>query len=48
MGSEPPQFQPQPQMRMSGAMASADQALPVEAGKATVSATVIGSVQLVK
>jgi len=48
VGSEPPQYQPQPQMRMSAAMASADQALPVEAGKATVSANVIGSVQLVK
>lgn len=38
---------PQPVMRLSAARANADEnALPVEAGKATVSATVSGSVQM--
>jgi predicted secreted protein len=37
---------PQPMMRMQANMAAAAEALPVEAGKATVTATVSGSVQL--
>lgn len=45
-GSEPQSFQSAPRMRAS-AMA-VEEALPVEAGKATVGASVIGSVQLTK
>jgi len=37
-----------PQMRMKAMSASADEALPVEAGKATVSVTVNGAVQMTK
>jgi predicted secreted protein len=45
--TELPMGQPQPRMRVASAMAvSADEALPVEAGKATVSVTVAGSVAL--
>ena len=45
--TELPIGQPQPRMRVASAMAvSADEALPVEAGKATVSVTVAGSVAL--
>ena len=45
--TELPLGQPQPRMRVASAMAvSADEALPVEAGKATVSVTVAGSVAL--
>ena len=35
-----------PMMRMQASRAAADEALPVEAGKATVTASVSGSVQL--
>lgn len=45
--SEPPGF-PQPMMRAQSARAVADESLPVEAGKATVTATVSGSVQMKK
>lgn len=45
-GSDPPSFQPSMQLRASSMAQS--EALPVEAGKASVSASVIGSVQLVK
>ena len=45
--TELPMGQPQPRMRVASAMAAtADEALPVEAGKATVSVTVAGSVAL--
>lgn len=44
-GSEPPPYAPVAMMRAK-AMGDAEQALPVEAGKATVSVTVSGSVQL--
>lgn len=37
---------PQPMLRMQAARASADESLPVEAGKATVAVTISGSVQL--
>jgi len=39
---------PMPMMRMKAMAASADETLPVEAGKATVSVTVQGTVQLTK
>ncbi len=42
---EPGRFNPAPMMRAK-TMASADEALPVEAGKGTVTATVSGSVQM--
>lgn len=45
---EPPMGMPVPVMRMSAAAAPAAEALPVEAGKTTVSATVSGSVQMTK
>lgn len=45
---EPSGGMPVPMMRMQAAPASAEAALPVEAGKATVSATVSGSVQMTK
>jgi predicted secreted protein len=51
VGTEaPPPYAPMQQMRMRVAAApmAADEALPVEAGKATVSASVNGSVQMVK
>ena len=45
--TELPMGQPQPRMRVASAMAATtDEALPVEAGKATVSVTVAGSVAL--
>ena len=44
---DPPMFASAPPMRMRTA-AAADEALPVEAGKATVTATVSGSVQMSK
>jgi predicted secreted protein len=43
-----PMFASAPPMRMRTAAASADEALPVEAGKATVTSTVSGSVQMGK
>jgi predicted secreted protein len=46
-GSVPPPFQPAARVRMAAAP-MAEEPLPVEAGKATVTATVSGSVQLVK
>lgn len=47
--TELPMGQPQPRMRVASAMAvSAEEALPVEAGKATVSVTVAGSVALAR
>lgn len=45
---EPSGGMPVPMMRMQAAPAGAEAALPVEAGKATVSATVSGSVQMTK
>jgi predicted secreted protein len=45
-GGEPPRFSPAPMMLAKAAMASADEALPVEAGKASVSTTVSGTVQM--
>ena len=45
-GGDAPRFQPAPMMRAQAAMAAADEALPVEAGKAAVTATVTGSVQM--
>jgi len=45
-GSEPGAFQPVSQVRMRTLAVGAEEALPVEAGKATVSAQVSGSVQL--
>lgn len=47
-GSEPIQGQPQPLMRAQASRVMADEALPVEAGKATVTATVSGSIQMTK
>jgi predicted secreted protein len=46
--NEPPPGMPVPMMRAQAAGAVADAALPVEAGKALVSASVNGSVQLTK
>jgi predicted secreted protein len=47
VSSETPSFQAVPQMRLQASrVASEDSSLPVEAGKATVSATVSGSVQM--
>jgi len=43
-----PMFASAPQMRMKASAAAADEALPVEAGKATVTSTVSGSVQMSK
>ena len=43
---EPPRFSPAPMMRAQAAMASADAALPVEAGKTSVTVTVTGTVQM--
>lgn len=45
-GADMPPMQPMPRIAMASAPAMADAALPIEAGKATVSATVSGSVQL--
>jgi len=45
---EPPMGVPVAAMRMRASAASADEALPVEAGKTTVSTTVSGSVQMTK
>ncbi|HEY6133713.1 MAG TPA: SIMPL domain-containing protein [Rubrivivax sp.] len=44
---EPPPYAAAP-MRMKAAGAASDEALPVEAGKATVTSTVSGSVQMIK
>jgi predicted secreted protein len=45
--TDAPMGQPMPRLRVASAMvASAEEALPVEAGKATVSATVAGSITL--
>jgi predicted secreted protein len=46
-GDEPPNM-PMPMYRARVSASSADEALPVEAGKATVNATVSGSVQMTK
>jgi predicted secreted protein len=43
-----PMFAAVPQMRMKSAALASDEALPVEAGKATVTSTVSGSVQMMK
>ncbi|HSQ72730.1 MAG TPA: SIMPL domain-containing protein, partial [Rubrivivax sp.] len=48
VSSDQPPGTPMPMMRSQAAMAMADEALPVAAGKATVSATVSGSVQMRK
>jgi predicted secreted protein len=45
-GNEPAPGGVMPMLRMQAARASADETLPVEAGKAVVSATVAGSVQM--
>ncbi|HNU10932.1 MAG TPA: SIMPL domain-containing protein [Rubrivivax sp.] len=45
-GVDMPPMQPMPRIAMAAAAPAADSALPIEAGKATVSATVSGSVQL--
>lgn len=45
-GVDMPPMQPMPRIAMASAAPMAEQALPVEAGKATVGATVSGSVQL--
>ena len=47
-GSEPNQSPPQPLMRAQASRAMADEALPVEAGKALVTATVSGTIQMTK
>jgi len=44
--NEPPPGGPMPMMRAQAQLASSDAALPVEAGKAVVSVTVIGTVQM--
>jgi predicted secreted protein len=44
--NEPPPYAPVPMMRAKAMSASADESLPVEPGKGTVTATVSGSVQL--
>ena len=46
VSSDSGSMQPQPLMRAQAMRSGADEALPVEAGKATVTATVSGSVQL--
>ena len=46
--SEPPGFVPMPMVRAKAMSMAADEALPVEAGKAQVSVNVSGSVQLTK
>lgn len=46
--SEPPGFVPMPMVRAKAMSMSADESLPVEAGKAQVSVNVSGSVQLTK
>lgn len=43
-----PMFAAAPQMRMKSAAVASDEALPVEAGKATVTSTVSGSVQMTR
>ena len=45
-GVDMPPMQPMPRIAMASAAPMAEQALPIEAGKTTVSATVSGSVQL--
>lgn len=47
-GSEPQMVAPAPMLRAKAMSASADEALPVEAGKATIVVTVNGSVQLTR
>jgi predicted secreted protein len=46
--SEPPGYSPAPMMRAKAMSASADEALPVEAGKAPIVVNVSGTVQLTK
>ena len=46
VSSDPGAMQPQPMMRAQAMRAGGDEGLPVEAGKATVTATVSGSVQM--
>jgi predicted secreted protein len=46
VSTDPGMVMAQPVMRAQAMRASADEALPVEAGKATVTATVSGSVQM--
>jgi predicted secreted protein len=47
-GSEPQMYAPAPMLRAKTMSASADEALPVEAGKATIVVNVNGSVQLTR
>lgn len=47
-GNEPNQGQPQPLMRAQASRAMVEESLPVEAGKAQVTATVSGSIQMTK
>ncbi|QTN25050.1 SIMPL domain-containing protein [Rhizobacter sp. AJA081-3] len=47
-GSEPQMYSPAPMLRAKTMSASADEALPVEAGKATIVVNVNGSVQLTR
>jgi predicted secreted protein len=47
-GSEPQMVAPAPMLRAKAMSASADEALPVEAGKATIVVTANGSVQLTR
>lgn len=47
-GSDPGPGQVQPMMRAQSSRAMADESLPVEAGKALVTATVSGSIQMTK
>ena len=47
-GSEPQMYAPAPMLRAKAMSASADEALPVEAGKATIVVNVNGSVQLTR
>jgi predicted secreted protein len=47
-GSEPQMYAPAPMLRAKAMSASADESLPVEAGKATIVVNVNGSVQLTK
>ena len=47
-GSEPPGYAPAPMLRAKAMSASSDEALPVEAGKATIRVDVSGSVQLTR
>ena len=46
--AEPQGYAPVPMMRAKAMSASADEALPVEAGKATLTASVNGTVQMTK